>query len=58
MGENKDIQKKLDAQRKALEEHQRKEQEYKHQQDKDFARKTQERIQKEIADLEKRKNKR
>jgi len=52
MGDNKDIDKKLEGQRKALEEHQKKEQDYQHEQDKEFARKTQDRIQKEIDDLE------
>ena len=54
MGDNKDLRKKIEGQLKALEEHRLKEEKYTDPRDKEFARKTQIRIKKEIADLVKR----
>ena len=54
MGENQDIRRKLEAQKKALREHEAKERQYTEPHDQEFARKTQQRIKQEIADLERR----
>ena len=56
MGENQEIRKKLEGQRQALREHEAKERQYTEPRDKEFARKTQDRIRQEIADLERRLN--
>jgi hypothetical protein len=56
MGENQEIRKKLDAQRRALAEHEAKERQYTEPHDKEFARKTCDKIRNEIADLERRLN--
>jgi hypothetical protein len=56
MGENQDIRRKLEAQKRALREHEAKERQYTEPHDKEFARKTQQRIKQEIADLERRLN--
>jgi hypothetical protein len=56
MGENQDIRQKIERQQRALREHEEKERTYTDERDKDFARKTQDRIKKEIADLKRRLN--
>ena len=56
MGDNQDIRNKIESQKRALREHEDKERNYTEPQDKEFARKTCDRIKKEIADLERRLN--